>query len=185
MISCSLREALYVLDGLLNNHTALKPRSHTTDTHGYREIVFALCHLLGIYFMPRIRDLQGQQLYRTDKEQDYGMLNPLLTKVVDLAIIQEQWEAMMRVAYSLEQRTTSAHIIVQRLTNSYPADRLSKAFTSLGRLIKTQYILTYLTDPELRRSVQLQLNKGEYRHRLSKHIFFGHTPAFDQRVCRV
>jgi TnpA family transposase len=43
VISCSPREALYVLDGLLDNNTILQIREHTTDTHGYTEIVFALC----------------------------------------------------------------------------------------------------------------------------------------------
>ncbi len=60
VISCNPREALYVLDGLLENNTILKIREHTTDTHGYTEIIFALCHLLGFYFMPRIRDLKDQ-----------------------------------------------------------------------------------------------------------------------------
>ncbi len=46
-ISCGPREALYVLDGLLDNNTILRLREHTTDTDGYTEIVFALCYLLG------------------------------------------------------------------------------------------------------------------------------------------
>ncbi|MBM0745676.1 Tn3 family transposase (plasmid) [Phormidium sp. CLA17] len=35
-----------------------------------------------------------------------------------------------------------------------------KAFTNLGRILKTLYILCYLTDPILRQTVQLQLNKS-------------------------
>lgn len=178
IISCSPREALYVLDGLLENNTVLKIREHTTDTHGYTEIVFALCHLLGFYFMPRIRDLKDQQLYRIDKSVDYGDLNHLLTKTADLAIIEEQWEYMMRVAISLKQKTAPAHVIVQRLTNSSPSDRLTKAFTNLGRIIKTEYILRYLTDQELRRTVQRQLNKGEYRHKLPRWTFFADQGYF-------
>jgi TnpA family transposase len=178
VISCSPREALYVLDGLLENNTILKIREHTTDTHGYTEIIFALCHLLGYYFMPRIRDLKDQQLYRVDRHGDYGVFTPLLTKTADLDIVEEQWEPMMRVALSLKQRTAPAHVVVQRLTNSYPSDRLSKAFTNLGRIIKTQYILRYLTDPDLRRAVQSQLNKGEYRHRLPRRVFFADQGAF-------
>jgi TnpA family transposase len=85
---------------------------------------------------------------------------------------------MLRVALSLKQRTAPAHVIVQRLTNSFPSDRLSKAFTNLGRIIKTEYILRYLTDPELRRTVQLQLNKGEYRHKLPRRIFFADQGEF-------
>ena len=178
IISCSPREALYVLDGLLENNTILKIREHTTDTHGYTEIVFALCHLLGFYFMPRIRDLKDQQLYRVDKSADYGDISQLLTKTTDLAIIEEQWESMVRVAISLKKKTAPAHIIVQRLTNSYPSDRLTKAFTNLGRIIKTEYILRYLTDKELRRTVQRQLNKGEYRHKLPRWIFFADQGEF-------
>jgi len=178
VISCSPREALYVLDGLLDNNTILKIREHTTDTLGFTENIFALCHLLGFYFMPRIRDLKDQQLYRVDRFVDYGVFTPLLTKTADLNIVEEQWEEMIRVALSLKQRTAPAHVIVQRLTNSFPSDRLSKAFTNLGRIIKTQYILRYLTDLELRQTVQLQLNKGEYRHKLPRRIFFADQGEF-------
>jgi TnpA family transposase len=178
VISCSPREALYVLDGLLENNTILKIREHTTDTLGFTENIFALCHLLGFYFMPRIRDLKDQQLYRVDRFVDYGVFTPLLTKTADLNIVEEQWEEMIRVALSLKQRTAPAHVIVQRLTNSFPSDRLSKAFTNLGRIIKTQYILRYLTDLELRQTVQLQLNKGEYRHKLPRRIFFADQGEF-------
>ena len=178
VISCSPREALYVLDGLLENNTILQIRAHTTDTHGYTEILFALCDLLGYYFMPRIRDLKDQQLYRVDRHTNVGVFAPLLTKIADLDIVEEQWEARLRVALSLKQRTAPAPVIVERLTNSFPSDRVSKAFTNLGRIIKTEYILRYLTDPELRRTVQLQLNKGEYRHKLPRRIFFADQGEF-------
>ena len=180
IISCSPREALYVLDGLLENNTLMNIQAHTTDTHGYTEIIFALCHLLGFYFMPRIRDLKDQQLYRVNKDKtiDYGEFTPLLNKTVDLDIIEEQWEPMMHVAISLKYQTAPANVIVQRLTNSYPSDRLSKAFTNLGRLIKTEYILRYITDQDLRQTVQLQLNKGEYRHKLPRRIFFADQGEF-------
>ncbi|KAA3654992.1 MAG: Tn3 family transposase, partial [Chloroflexi bacterium] len=178
VISCSPREALYVLDGLLENNTILKPRKHTTDTNGYTEIIFALCHLLGYEFMPRIRDLKDQQLYRINKDVDYGVFTPLLNKSANIDIVVEQWSAMLRVVLSLLRRTVPAHVVVQRLINSYPSDRLSKAFTHLGRIIKTQYILRYLTDPQLRRMVQRQLNKGEYRHKLPRWIFFANQGEF-------
>jgi len=178
VISCSPREALYVLDGLLENNTILKIREHTTDTHGYTEILFALCYLLGYYFMPRIRDLKDQQLYRVDRNIDCGIFESLLSKTADLNIIEEQWEFMIRVAQSLKEKTAPAHVVVQRLTNSFPSDRLSKAFSNLGRIIKTEYILRYITDSKLRRTVQLQLNKGEYRHKLPRWIFFANQGEF-------
>ena len=177
-ISCGPREALYVLDGLLENNTILKIRAHTTDTHGFTEIIFALCYLLGYCFMPRIKDLKDQQLYKVEKERDYGVFNPLLTKTADTEIVEEQWDMMIRVASSLKKRTAPAHVIAQSLMSSAPSDRLTKAFVNLGRIIKTEYILRYITDPDLRRTVQLQLNKGEYRHKLPRRVFFADQGEF-------
>jgi TnpA family transposase len=77
VISCSPREALYVLDGLLENDTILRPHEHYTDTHGFTEQLFGLCFLLGYAFMPRLRDLADQQLYKVDKDVGLGRLQPL------------------------------------------------------------------------------------------------------------
>lgn len=178
VISCSPREALYVLDGLLENNTILNITEHTTDTAGFTEHIFALCYLLGFYFMPRIRDLKDQQLYKLDAKDHMGDFNGLIRKTVNLNLIEEQWDQMVRVAASLKERLTPAHVIVQRLSQHSPSDRLAKAFTALGRIIKTQYILRYLTDAELRRRVQIQLNRGEYRHKLSRWIFFANQGEF-------
>jgi len=178
VISCSPREALYVLDGLLENNTILNVTEHTTDTAGFTEHIFALCYLLGFYFMPRIRDLKDQQLYKLDAKDHMGDFNVLIRKTANLNLIEEQWDQMVRVAASLKERLTPAHVIVQRLSQHSPSDRLAKAFTALGRIVKTQYILRYLTDSELRRRVQMQLNRGEYRHKLSRWIFFANQGEF-------
>ena len=167
-----------MLDGLLENNTVLSIKAHTTDTHGYTEIVFALFYVLGFYFMPRIKDLKDQQLYKVDKNHSYGDFEPLLTKTVDLNIIQEQWDNILRIATSLKRKTVQANVVVQRLTSSGPADRLTRAFINLGRIIKTEYILQYLTNKDLRQTVQTQLNKGEYRHKLPRWIFFANQGEF-------
>ena len=69
----------------------------------------------------------------------------------------------MRVAASLRNRVASAHFVLQRLANASPADRVAKALTTLGRVVKTIYILRYIHEEDLRRRVQLQLNRGESR----------------------
>ena len=62
----SAENATYVLDEILDHQTDLPILEHTTDTAGYTEIVFALFHLPGLQFAPRIRDLGAQRLYRLD-----------------------------------------------------------------------------------------------------------------------
>jgi TnpA family transposase len=48
----------------------------------------------------------------------------------------------------------------------------------LGRVVKTIYILRYIHEEELRRRVQLQLNRGESRHALARWLFFGNRGEF-------
>jgi TnpA family transposase len=177
-ISCTAREALYVLDGLLENDTILRPREHYTDTHGFTEQLFGLCYLLGYSFMPRLRDLADQQLYRVDPEISPENLRPLLRAGLDLSLLSEQWDQLVRVAASLRNRVASAHVVLQRLANASPADRVAKALTTLGRVVKTIYILRYIHEEELRRRVQLQLNRGESRHGLARWLFFANRGEF-------
>jgi TnpA family transposase len=180
ILSCgSERESLYVLDGLVANDTDLQPDQHHTDTHGYTEHIFALCYLLGIAFMPRIKNLKKQRLYKIDKSRDYGALEPLFCGTVDIEIIREQWDQMGRVAASLKNRLTPAHVIVKRLANS--SDRLAKAFTMLGRIIKTAFVLRYIHEEDLRRMTLRQLNYGEMRQYLAQHLFFADQGDFLSR----
>jgi len=177
-ISCAPRESLYVIDGFLDNNTILAIKEHTTDTEGYTEHIFALCFLLGIAFMPRIKDLKIQQLYKVDKNVSYGEIDALLTKIANLNIVEEQMDEMVRIVASLKNKLAPAHEVLRRLSSGAPSDKISKAFTNLGRIIKTEYILRYITDPELRGRVQRQLNKGEHRHALSRWIFFADQGKF-------
>ena len=85
----------------------------------------------------------------------------------------------MRVAVSLKNRIAPANIIVQRLANASSSDRLAGALAALGRVVKTIFILRYLSDPELRHRLQLQLNRGEARHELvGRCLFFANRGEF-------
>jgi len=178
VISCAPREALYVLDGLLENDSVLRLREHSTDTHGYIEDLFGLCYLLGYSFMPRIRDLADQQLYRIDRDGMHPNLAGLFRGGVDVDLIREQWDQLVRVAASLKNRVCPAHVVIQRLANRSPSDRLARALTNLGRIVKTIYIMRYLNEGDLRHGVQLQLNRGEHRHSLARWLFFADQGEF-------
>lgn len=178
VISCTPREAIYVLDGLLENDTILRHREHYTDTHGFTEQLFGLCYLLGFQFAPRLKDLADQQLYKIDKYTHLGKLQPLFRQTINWELIKEQYDQLVRVAASLKNRTAPAHVVLQRLRNSTPSDNVAKALTNLGRIVKTIYILRYLSDENLRRRAQRQLNRGEYRHFLARWLFFANRGEF-------
>ena len=177
-ISCGPREAGYVLGGILDNDTELTIREHTSDTNGFTEHLFGLCVLLGINFMPRLKDLPDQVLSRIDRDTDYGVLQPLFRGRINIELILEQWDQMVRLAASLKDRLTPAHVVMQRLVNANASDRLAGALSQLGRLMKTLHILRYIQEEPLRDAIQLQLNRGEFRHILAKSLFFANWGTF-------
>ena len=67
---------------------------------------------------------------------------------------------------------------MQRLINAPAADRLAGALSQLGRLAKTIHIIRYIHEEPLRRAIQLQLNRGEFRHILAKSLFFANQGNF-------
>ena len=73
VISSSEREAPYVIDGLLHNEV-IKSDIHSTDSHGFTEVVFAVTHLLGLTFAPRLKQLSKQRLYSFEKRKIYENL---------------------------------------------------------------------------------------------------------------
>ena len=91
--------------------------------------------------MPRIKDLKDQQLYNVSRTASYGPLDPIFRATVDLPLIVEQWDQLVRIAASLRHRTAPADVILKRLAGGAPSDRLAKALTALGRVLKTLHIL--------------------------------------------
>ncbi len=49
---------------------------------------------------------------------------------------------------------------------------LARALQEYGRLVKTLFILRYLENPDYRRRIHAQLNKGEALHALRQFLFF-------------
>ena len=178
LISCAPREATYVLDGVLDNTTSLDPRLHTTDTHGFTEPLWGMCHLLGIDFMPRIKDLADQRLWRPNGVEVPDAVADLFAGTIDTTLLVEQWDQLVRIAASLKARTAPAHVVLQRLTAGGPNDRVAKALTMLGRLVKSRNVLRYLHDAPFRRLIQAQLNRGESRHALARWLFFANQGEF-------
>ena len=53
-----------MLDEIFGNSTDLPLSEHTVDTAGQTLATFAIFHLAGLQFSPRIRDIGRLQLYR-------------------------------------------------------------------------------------------------------------------------
>ena len=61
--------------------------------------------------MPRLKDLPDQVLSRIDRDADYGALHPLLSGRVNVELILEQWDQLVRLAASLKDRLTPPSLV--------------------------------------------------------------------------
>ena len=116
VIAATAGEAAHVLDGLLRHESGLEIREHYTDTGGFSEHVFALCHLLGFRFAPRIRDLKDKRLYRVGKPPTAGSpLAPLFAGPVNLALVEARWPEVLRLAASIKTGVATASLLLGKL----------------------------------------------------------------------
>jgi TnpA family transposase len=172
VIHATVRDATYVLDGLLYHEADLKIEEHYTDTAGFTDHVFALMHLLGFRFAPRIRDLADRRLYVDGAAKRYPTLAPLVGGTINLKHIRAHWDEVLRLATSIRQGTVTASLMLRKL-GAYPRQNgLAVALRELGRIERTLFTLEWLQNTELRRRVHVGLNKGEARNALARAVFF-------------
>lgn len=182
VVPATIREAVYVLDAILDNETELSIERHTTDTAGYTEIIFALFDLLGLCFEPRIQDLGDQRIYTTGDLSEHTHLKNLDVHRLNLELIRRNWEDMLRVAASLKMGWVTASLLISKYQSAQRQSELVRAFQEYGRLIKSIGILRYVTNVDHRREIGIQLNKGEAINSLRQFILFAREGKIYKRT---
>jgi TnpA family transposase len=179
VISAAEREAAYVIDGLLHNDV-IKSDIHSTDTHGYTEIIFGVTYLLGLTFAPRLKQLDRQRLYSFKKRKVYEAQNfqILPDAYIDTELIAENWSDILRFVATIKLKYATASQLFKRLNSYSKQHPLYRALKEFGKIIKTIFILRYIDDPILRQSIEKQLNKIENAHKFAKAIAFGNNQEF-------
>ncbi|MEW3229111.1 Tn3 family transposase [Escherichia coli] len=181
VIPGTLRDSIFVLEGLLEQQTGLNPVEIMTDTAGTGDIIFGLFWLLGYQFSPRLADAGEAVFWRADKAANYGALDELARGCVDLSKIESHWDEMMRVAGSLKLGTIHASELIRSLLRSTRPSGLAQAIMEVGRVNKTLYLLNYIDDEDYRRRILTQLNRGEGRHAVARAICYGQRGEIRKR----
>lgn len=177
----TIRDSLFILEGLLEQQTSLRPHEVMSDTAGYSDLVFGLFWLLGYQFSPRLADFGEARFWRMDPKAGYGALNGLARQRINVPRIVRNWDDLLRVAGSLKMGTVSATELVRGLQGGGRPSTLGRAIGELGRVAKTLYLLNYLDDEAYRRRILTQLNRGESRHGVARVIFHGQRGELRQR----
>jgi len=180
-IACGVWEAVYILDGLLANQSVLQPDTVHADTQGQSEVVFGLAHLLGIQLMPRMRNWNKVTMYRPDKTTAFEHIGTWFGHSVNWALIEEQWRELMQVVLSIHKGKVLPSWLLQKLNTDNPKNKLYLAFRELGCVIRSMFLLEYVSNAPMRREIRAATTKIEAYHSFSDWIGFGGDSVLKSR----
>ena len=174
-IACGVWEAVYILDGLLQNTSNIQPDTLHADTHGQSEPVFGLAHLLGIKLFPRMRNWNHVTFYRPTKDTKYKHIDDLFGDPIDWKLIETHWQDMMQIVLSIQAGKILPSMLLRKLGTKSRKNKLYRAFRELGRVERTIFLLRYISEADFRFSIRAETTKIESFHSFLDWITFGGT----------
>jgi len=169
-ISCGTQEAWYILDDVVRNELDIQPEIMHGDTHSQSYAVFGLAYLLGIDIMPRVRGVKHLTFHKPTPKSKFKNLKPLFKDHVRWDSIAKAYPDMMRYVLSINQGLLIPSVLLRRLNSS--DDILARGFQELGKAIRTVFFLRFISDMDLRKTIQRETNKSEQYNDFSKWLFF-------------
>lgn len=173
-IPCGVWEAVYILDGLTKNKSDIQPDTVHGDTQAQSAPVYGLAFLLGIKLMPRIRNWKDLKWFRPTADEVYQHIDDLFTKdAIDWDLIACHLPDMLQVAQSIRAGRISPSTILRKLGTASRKNKLYFAFRELGRVVRTIFLLEYISNDELRQVIQAAQNKCEGFNNFAQWAYFG------------
>ena len=160
VIGATAGEAPFVLDGLVGNAAQFDPLVHHVDTGGVSDHVFALFHLLGLSFAPRLRDFPDRRLACFGRPRRCKALAPIMGKPINEDAVLEHWNDALRLTASIKTVSVKPSVMLRKLGAYRQQNRLYLALGEIGRIERTLFMLDWMESVQLRMECQAGLNKG-------------------------
>ena len=180
--TCGSWEGHYILDFVTENDSDVQPEIVHSDTQGQSAPIFGLASLLGIQLMPRIRNWKDLHFYRADSNIHYEHIDELFSEQIDWTLIETMLPDMLRVALSVKAGKITPSSILRRLATYSRKNKLYFAFRELGRVIRTKFLLQYISDIDVRRIISVATNKSERFNQFADFLLFGGKGIFAENV---
>ena len=181
VIAGTAGEAIHALDGILGHQSGVDVAALHVDGGGVSDIVFCVMTMLGLSFEPRIPRLSDRRLYAFEPKTRYGELAPLFGHRLDENLIRTHWDDIHQVVTAMRNRVVTPSLILRKLSAYRQQNSLAAAMREIGRIERTIFTLRWFEEPELRRLVTAELNKGEARNTLARAVAFHRLGRFRDR----
>lgn len=171
-LNCGMWEGNFLIDALIGNTSAIQPKVIHSDTQGQSMAIFALSYLFGIELMPRIRHWKDLKFYRPSKETVYKHIDILFKDTIDWVLLETHWTDLMQVALSVRVGKLQPSVLLRKLGHESRKNRLYQAFRELGRVVRTIFLLRYISDMPLREQITKTTNIAEHYNQFCAWIRF-------------
>ena len=107
-----------------------------------------------------------------------------LSGKVNLKVIEDNYDEIKRLAYSVQTGKVSSSLILGKLGSYSRQNPLATPLRELGRIEKSIFMVDYVTNENLRCKIIRGLNKTEAINALARELFFGRRGKFMERDIR-
>ena len=161
------RQAGVALEGALGQKL-INLQQLAVDTHGFTRFAMALAKLLGFDPCPRLAGLSRRKLYLPKGLIVPARLEPIVQRVSFGRQTRDGWDGLLRVAASLKEGYGSVATILDRNGSAARGSPVFEAGTAAGKVLRSLFLLDYLSNPTFRRELHRTLAQGESVHQLQR-----------------
>jgi TnpA family transposase len=120
-----------------------------------------------------MRNWADVTFYRPDKSVSYDHIDALFGREIDWRLVATHWQDMMQVILSIQAGLVLPSMLLRKLSSHNRKNRLYQAFRELGRAERTLFLLRYISDSQVRRSIRAETTKIESFNDFLDWITFG------------
>jgi TnpA family transposase len=171
-ISCNEYEGHHIYDLYFNHDAEVDPDYITMDTHGTNQFNFCLFDTIDTQLAICYKNIfeKAKQLCGFKSKEHYeGMLIKPGRKT-NCALIIKHDTAIRDLLLSVLTKTTKQSILIKKLCHHGRKTELKKAVWEYNNIFFTRFLLNYINNLDLQKSVRTTLNRGEASNKFNNAI---------------